>query len=38
MTIVSGEGFPDFDAARLGRLGDFVILTDPSLPEPLFLQ
>lgn len=33
VTIVSGEGFPDFDAARLGRLGDFVILTDPTLPR-----
>lgn len=33
VTIVSGEGFPDFDAARVGRLGDFVILTDPTLPR-----
>ena len=29
LTIVPGEGFPDFDAPRLGRLGDFVIITDP---------
>jgi uncharacterized iron-regulated protein len=29
VTIVPEEGFPDFDAARLGRLGDFVIITDP---------
>jgi uncharacterized iron-regulated protein len=31
VTIVSDEGFPDFDAPRLGRLGDFVIITDPKL-------
>ncbi|HEX8500658.1 MAG TPA: ChaN family lipoprotein [Pyrinomonadaceae bacterium] len=30
VTIVPAEGFPDFDAARLGRLGDFVIITDPA--------
>ncbi|HEX8559104.1 MAG TPA: ChaN family lipoprotein [Pyrinomonadaceae bacterium] len=29
VTIVPDEAFPDFDAARLGRLGDFVIVTDP---------
>lgn len=29
VTIVADEGFPDFDAARLARLGDFVIITDP---------
>jgi uncharacterized iron-regulated protein len=33
LTIIPGEGFPDFDAGRLGRLGDFVILTDPALPR-----
>ncbi len=33
ISIVPGEGFPAFDAARVGRLGDFVILTDPSLPR-----
>lgn len=33
LTIVPGEGFPDFDAPRLGGLGDFVILTDPALPR-----
>jgi uncharacterized iron-regulated protein len=31
VTIVSDEAFPDFDAPRLGRLGDFVIITDPKL-------
>lgn len=31
VTILPGEGFPEFDAGRLGRLGDFVILTDPAL-------
>jgi uncharacterized iron-regulated protein len=29
VTIVPDEGFPAFDAPRLGRLGDFVIITDP---------
>ena len=29
VTVVPDEGFPDFDAGRLGRLGDFVIITDP---------
>ncbi|HEU4596044.1 MAG TPA: ChaN family lipoprotein [Pyrinomonadaceae bacterium] len=33
LTIVPGEGFPDFDAARVGGLGDFIILTDPALPR-----
>jgi uncharacterized iron-regulated protein len=27
VTIVSDEGFPAFDDARMGRLGDFVIIT-----------
>jgi uncharacterized iron-regulated protein len=31
VTILKGDGFPAFDAARLGRLGDFIILTDPAL-------
>jgi len=31
VTIVSDAGFPDFDPARLGRLGDFVIITDPAV-------
>ena len=31
VTIVPDEGFPAFDAARLGRLGDFVIITDPAV-------
>ncbi|MCA1849924.1 MAG: ChaN family lipoprotein, partial [Acidobacteria bacterium] len=30
ISILPGEGFPAFAAERLGRLGDFVILTDPS--------
>jgi uncharacterized iron-regulated protein len=35
VTIVSDNDFPDFDAARMGRLGDFVIITDPKLqPQP----
>ena len=29
VTVVPEESFPAFDAARLGRLGDFVIITDP---------
>ena len=33
VTIVPGEDFPNFDAARLGRLGDFVIITDPAVKE-----
>ncbi|MDT7808423.1 MAG: hypothetical protein QOJ70_2236 [Acidobacteriota bacterium] len=28
VTIISDEGFPNFDAPRLARLGDFVIITD----------
>ena len=30
VTVVPDEGFPAFDAGRLGRLGDFVIITDPA--------
>ena len=33
VTILSDEGFPNFDAGRLGKLGDFVIITDPALPR-----
>src|SRR5437660_1722651 len=33
VTIIPDEGFPNFDVGRLGKLGDFVILTDPSLPR-----
>ncbi len=33
IAIVPGKGFPDFDAALHGGLGDFVILTDPALPR-----
>lgn len=31
VTIVPEDGFPAFDAASLGRLGDFVIITDPAV-------
>ena len=31
VTIVPDEGFPEFDAPRLARLGDFVIITDPGV-------
>lgn len=33
VTILPDEGFPAFDAARLGALGDFIIITDPALPR-----
>jgi uncharacterized iron-regulated protein len=33
VTIISDEGFPSFDAACMGTLGDFVIVTDPALPR-----
>ena len=33
VTIISDDSFPNFDAARLGPLGDFVIITDPSIPR-----
>ena len=33
ITIVNDKSYPAFDAARFGKLGDFVILTDPSLPR-----
>jgi uncharacterized iron-regulated protein len=33
ITIASDEGYPDFNAERMGRLGDFIILTDPQLPR-----
>lgn len=33
VTIVPDEAFPAFDAGRLGKLGDFVIITDPSVPR-----
>src|SRR2546423_3280790 len=33
VTIISDDAFPNFDASRLGPLGDFVILTDPALPR-----
>jgi uncharacterized iron-regulated protein len=28
VTIISDDGFPSFDAARMGTLGDFIIITD----------
>jgi uncharacterized iron-regulated protein len=31
VTIVSDRSFPDFDAATMARLGDYVIVTDPRL-------
>ncbi|HEX8495287.1 MAG TPA: ChaN family lipoprotein [Pyrinomonadaceae bacterium] len=31
ITIINDKSFPDFDAARMGSLGDFIVLTDPSL-------
>ncbi len=31
VTIVPAEGFPAFDAATRGGLGDFVIITDPAI-------
>lgn len=33
ITIVNDKSYPDFDATRLGKLGDFIILTDPQLPR-----
>lgn len=33
ITIINDKSYPDFDAARHGKLGDFIILTDPSLPR-----
>lgn len=31
VAMVSGRGFPNFDISKLGKLADFVIVTDPSL-------
>lgn len=33
VTIISDADFPAFDAERLGKLGDFVIITDPTVPR-----
>ena len=33
VTIIPGEIFPAFDAEHLGKLGDFVIITDPAIPR-----
>lgn len=31
VTIIPADGFPNFDAATQGRLGDFIIITDPGV-------
>jgi uncharacterized iron-regulated protein len=31
--IINDKSYPNFDAARMRSLGDFIILTDPSLPR-----
>ena len=33
ITIIKDKSYPDFDATRLGKLGDFIVLTDPLLPR-----
>lgn len=33
VTVRPDSGFPNFDAGKLGRLGDFIVLADPSLPR-----
>jgi uncharacterized iron-regulated protein len=33
VTMVNGDGFPAFDAEKHGKLGDFVVLTDPALKQ-----
>jgi uncharacterized iron-regulated protein len=33
VTILPDDGFPAFDAAHLGSLGDFIIITDPTIPR-----
>ena len=33
ITIISDNSYPAFDAARFARLGDFIVLTDPSSPR-----
>lgn len=33
VTMLSGESFPQFDAEEMHGLGDFVVVTDPSLPR-----
>lgn len=30
VAMVSGRGFPNFDVSKLGKLGDYVIVTDPA--------
>lgn len=31
VAMVSGRGFPNFDVSKLGKLGDYIIVTDPAL-------
>ncbi len=31
VSVYSGRGYPDFNGTELSRLGDYVVLTDPSL-------
>jgi uncharacterized iron-regulated protein len=33
INIINDKSYPNFDAARMSRLGDFIVLTDPSLPR-----
>lgn len=33
ITIINDKSYPDFDTARHGNLGDFIVLTDPMLPR-----
>jgi hypothetical protein len=33
VTVLPGRSFPNFDPAEHGGLGDFVVVTDPSLPR-----
>src|SRR5437763_16933256 len=33
VTILPDDGFPAFDAGGMGKLGDFVIITDPAIPR-----
>ncbi|MCI0486544.1 MAG: ChaN family lipoprotein [Blastocatellia bacterium] len=34
VTMLSDKGFPNFDSSKHARLGDFIIITDPTLPRP----
>ncbi len=33
INIINDKSYPNFDSARMSRLGDFIVLTDPSLPR-----